>query len=325
MNQAFQEIRPSHGDRSTALAVFGSLTVLLGFAFGLLIPMAIVSRAFREEGLHGWPSLLFAVVVYGGFGGGLVWLGIGSILARRWARALLLIFSWCWLIAGIYCAVCMAFCLPKVLAITAGAGAHLGPSDHLMRVISWDTLLFGWLFVVMPAVWTFFYGSSHVQATCEERDPRPAWTDRCPLPVLGMCVVSACWVPVLLLSAAIGPRVFTFFGRFLTGLPAVGVQLCVAAVWASAAWALYRLRSWGWWLIFLGSCAISISAFLTFTQSDVAELCRLLNYTQEEVQAMEESGFLTGAGIGLLLAATFLPFLAYLLFIKRYFRRPVSL
>ncbi len=37
-----------------------------------------------------------------------IWMGIGSILTRRWARALLLIFSWFWLICG---ATGMAFLL----------------------------------------------------------------------------------------------------------------------------------------------------------------------------------------------------------------------
>ena len=32
-------------------------------------------------------------------------------------------------------------------------------------------LVLGVVFVIVPAVWTFFYNSRHVKATCETRDP----------------------------------------------------------------------------------------------------------------------------------------------------------
>ena len=46
----------------------------------------------------------------------LIWLGIGSILARRWARALLLILSWTWLAMGVVALIYLAFLLPQIMA-----------------------------------------------------------------------------------------------------------------------------------------------------------------------------------------------------------------
>ena len=49
-------------------------------------------------------------------------------------------------------------------------------------------LFLGVFFVILPAVWIFFYKSRQVKATCEARDPVARWTDACPLPVLALCL-----------------------------------------------------------------------------------------------------------------------------------------
>ncbi len=35
-----------------------------------------------------------------------------------------------------------------------------------------------------PIVWIIFYSRRDVRLTCEWRNPKPSWTDACPLPVL---------------------------------------------------------------------------------------------------------------------------------------------
>ena len=121
----------------------------------------------------------------------LIWLGIGSIKARRWARALLLIFSWSWLIMGIFMTAIMPFVMAKVFANLppdAKTGQPAMPPAAITAMVIGMTLFFVVFFVLVPAVWTFFYNSRHVKATCEARDPVTRWTDACPLPVLGFCL-----------------------------------------------------------------------------------------------------------------------------------------
>jgi hypothetical protein len=65
----------------------------------------------------------------------LIWLGIGSIKARRWARALLLIFSWSWLVMGVCMTAVMPFFMAKVMAnlppnAKTGQPAHAAGSHH---------------------------------------------------------------------------------------------------------------------------------------------------------------------------------------------------
>ncbi len=111
----------------------------------------------------------------------LVWLGIGSIFAKRWARNLLLIFSWSWLVMGCLIEATAAIVLPMVLTQIPGQEGRPAPPAYVMWIMIACLLLFyGVIFVVLPAIWTYFYNSRHVKGTCEWRDPNPGWTDACP-------------------------------------------------------------------------------------------------------------------------------------------------
>src|SRR5665647_2997139 len=95
---------PAYKDRSTGLIVFGILTLLLGCLAGLFTLLMLVQLTKAKPA--GAPAvnpsaILMGIGIYGGLAVTLIWLGIGSIMARRWARALLLIFSWSWLVMGV--------------------------------------------------------------------------------------------------------------------------------------------------------------------------------------------------------------------------------
>src|ERR1035438_153181 len=86
----------AYKNRSSGLIIFGVLTILLGCVCALLVPLMLFGQTMSAKATGTPPNfsvLLPAVSVYGFLAVVLVWLGIGSINARRWARALLLIFS----------------------------------------------------------------------------------------------------------------------------------------------------------------------------------------------------------------------------------------
>ena len=175
-------------DRSTGLVVFGILTILVGCMTGLLVLLMLVGHlaAARNTNVPPPPlsAILPAILIYGILAVSLVWLGIGSIKARRWARALLLIFSWTWLLIGAIALVSMAFVMPKILAGASGGpdAHHELPASAMAGVMAAMFLVLGVFFIIVPVVWIFFYQSRHVKATCETRDPVTRWTDACPLP-----------------------------------------------------------------------------------------------------------------------------------------------
>ena len=93
---------PDYKDRSTGLTIFGILTLLLGCLCGLFVPLILLGQVMAAKVPNApAPNLLTilpGIVLYGVLAVALTWLGIGSIMKRRWARALLLIFSWTWLV-----------------------------------------------------------------------------------------------------------------------------------------------------------------------------------------------------------------------------------
>jgi hypothetical protein len=180
----------------------------------------------------------------------------------------------------------------------------------------------GLFFVLVPGIGVIFYGNRHVKATCEARHPTACWTDACPLPVLACSLWSAFGVLMMLALPLTGRAVIPFFGIFLTGLPGTLAFLAAAAIASYAAWALYKLQRRGWWLIFISLCMYLVSCLLTFSRHDAVEMYRLMGYPDAQIQLMQQSGFATGNGMMWMMGLGMAPWLGYLIFIWRFFRRP---
>jgi hypothetical protein len=322
---------PSYKDRSTGLTVFGIFTLLLGGLCGLFVPLMLVGQmaaARANPPQANFAMMLPGIVLYGGLAVALVWLGIGSILARRWARALLLIFSWSWLIGGLIASMSMAYVMPRVMAQQPAANGTAGnpamPAAALAGVMVFMFLFFGVFFILLPAVWIFFYKSPHVKATCEARDPVTRWTDACPLPVLALGLWLLFVVPMWLLIPIVGHGVMPFFGMFLTGLPGSLLCLVMAFLWAYAAWLLYKLDARGWWLILIASLVFMVSTLVTYARHDIIEVYQLMGYPEAQIEQIRKVDLLTSHRMNWLMMFCTLPFLAYILFVKKYFRPKVS-
>jgi hypothetical protein len=316
---------PVHKDRSTGLMIFGILTVLLGCLAGLLVLLMLSGQAMAAKTTQApanFATILPAISVYGVLAVALVWLGIGSIQARRWARALLLIFSWSWLVLGVFMLIFMGFFMPKVLANIQSTAPNQPamPPGTISVVMAFMFVFFGIFFVLLPAVWTFFYGNRHVKATCETRDGVIRWTDACPLPVLGLCLWLMFSAPMMLLMPVTGHVVMPFFGMFLTGLPGALFCLAMAALWSYAAWLIYHLKPQGWWLILIAMIVFMASGLATFAQHDMLEMYQLMGYPQAQIDQIQKMGLLTGNHLSWLMTFSVLPFVVYLIFIKKYFR-----
>jgi len=172
--------------------------------------------------------------------------------------------------------------------------------------------------VILPAVWTFFYSSRHVKATCEARDPVARWTDACPLPVLGFCAWLALGGLMMLIMPLASLGVMPFFGIFLSGLPGTLFCLAVAGIWGYGAWSLYHLDQRGWWLILVTLCLVTASALLTYPRHDIIEMYRLMGYPEAQIEQLQKFGMFTGNHMMWVTGLSLVPFLGFLLFIKRY-------
>ena len=319
---------PDYKDRSTGLVIFGILTLLLGCLAGLFVALILFGQMMAAKAPDAPPvnhtAMLPGMAFYGLLAVALVWLGIGSIKARRLARALLLIFSWSWLIMGTCMTAVMPFFMAKVMANlppNAKTGQPPMPPGAITAMVVGMTLFFGVIFVLVPAVWTFFYSSRHVKATCEARDPVTRWTDACPLQVLGFCLWTWLAVPMMLVMALTGLAVMPCFGVFVSGVPGALFCLVIAAVWGTAGWWLYRLDARGWWLILIAMVLFMVSALLTYAHHDIIEMYQLQGLPQSQIDQIQKMGLFAGNRMGWFTALCSLPFLGYLLFIKKYLRK----
>jgi hypothetical protein len=318
---------PAYKDRSTGLTIFGVMTLLLGCLAGLFTLLMFVS--LLKARTAGSPpvnpaGILMILGIYGGLTVALIWLGIGSIQARRWARALLLIFSWSWLVMGVFVTAVMPFFMGKTFANlppNAKTGQPAMPPGVITAVIVGMTIFFLVFMVLVPALWIYFYGSRHVKATCEARDPVTRWTEACPLPVLGFCLWTWLAVPMMLLMPLAGHAVMPCFGTFITGLPAGLFCVVVAAVWGVAGWWLYRLDARGWWLILGGMTVFMVSALLTYANHDIIEMYQLQGLPAAQIEQIQKMGLFTGNRMSWFTVLCTLPFLGYLVFIKKYLRK----
>jgi hypothetical protein len=329
MNEQNPETVPlnvPYKDRSTGLLIFGILTIGLGCLSGLLVLLMLAGQALAARSAPNpqlsSSAILPVILMYVVLGVALVWLGIGSIMARRWARALLLIFSWSWLGIGVLSLVNMAFILPKVLAnlpSTGTTGHPAVPAAAMEGILVGMLLMQGFIFVILPGVWTYFYNSWHVKATCEARDPVTSWTDACPLPVLGLCLYLSFGVVGVLMVLFTYNSVMPFFGIFITGTAGTILYLGMAVLWGYAAWLLYHLERRGWWLILIAMSIFMASTLLTYARHDILEMYHLMGYPQAQIDQIQKMGLLTGNRMVWMTSFSMLPFLGYLFFIKKYF------
>lgn len=107
---------------------------------------------------------------------------------------------------------------------------------------------------------------------------------------------------------------------FLDGVPGSLVCLSAAALWAWCAWRLYKLDVRGWWLTLIAILAYSISGLLTFARHDVLEMYQRMGYPQAQIDQIQQTGMITGNHMEWIMFLFMLPFLAYVLFIKKYLK-----
>jgi len=237
-------------DRKTGLVVFGTLQIILGGVCALLVPLMVIgmvaSAALDDSPAPpiGLRTMLPGMLLYLLLAVWFIWMGIGSLKARRWARSLILVSSWLWLICGIYGFV-------FVLLFMSGMYNHMAENGRLPRGAATLTkyLTIGFMtivYIIIPGLLVLFYGSKNVKATCEFRDSKIRWTDKCPLPVLAVSLIFAGWA-ISMLSMGGFRWTIPFFGFVLSGIQGATVALVVMLLCGYVAWGLYKLDVKAWW------------------------------------------------------------------------------
>ena len=313
------EATPEVKDRTLGLVIFGAVSVLIGLFCALLVPLMFLSAALTESTGGGGVNLRSAwsaSAICAVMAVALVWLGIGSIRARRWACELLLSLSWIWLLTGICSLIVGIVVVPGVIA-QLGTGSEL-PPEMAALVMAVTLGVSGVIYVVLPGLFVLFYRSPAVAATCWARHPDPQWIDRMPRRILTLMVV---WV-LLAASVLLMPAYdffFPFFGLVLTGtagalLWAIVLALCVALTVGTS-----RRAPWAWWGGVALTLAATLSSTLTVLRVDISEIMSLMALPEDQVALMEGLPVLDTWVMVLGTVVVWGTFLAYLMTLRRYF------
>ncbi len=324
--EAFVTAPPSYRDRSGGLLGFGIVQIILGGLAALGIPLMLLSALLSRRVNGGLPagSYILAVITYGLAAIGLVTLGIGSIRARRWARAVTLVTAWIWLLTGIVATIVVTGILPSTFSRAFRRAAAANPNGPAMPVgvmavvLTIMIVMFAVFFVLLPLLFVLFYRKPDVEETVKHRDPVSRWTDRCPLPVLAaslLCAWSGLYLGLLSFSAPLIP----FFGKFLTGIPGALGCLAFALLSGYLAYSLFRLYLAGWWIAVSALALQAISSALTYAHGNLLQAYSRLGWNDTQLQMMSANPMFNSHVMGLWRVASLLVGLVYLLWIRRYF------
>jgi len=166
--------------KRTGLTLFGILWILVGLFLGLMAVFVVVSIVAAPPTSGGPPAKMMipAVLMYAVAGAVFIALGVGSIMAKRWARSLILALSWMWLVIGVLTAASMFFVLPKMFGTLPPEQAAAKPF-----IIGCAAIMIFIFFLLLPGGAILFYRNPKVKAAVEAFDPVPRWTDQ-PMPLL---------------------------------------------------------------------------------------------------------------------------------------------
>ncbi len=315
---------PGFKDRKTGLVVFGILSIILGGFCALMVPLMIFgmiaslaldnSAAAPMSPTMMIPGILIYVLAAVWF----IWMGIGSIKARRWARALVLVTSWLWLISGIGGLAFMLLLMPDMYN-QMGESGQMPPG--VARIMKYFMMGFMTVFyVIIPSALVLFYGSKNVKATCEFRDTKVRWTDKRPLPVLALSLMFGFWAVSIPFTVFYGCAI-PFFGSILTGLSGAGVVLLVTLLTGYVAWGTYRLSINAWWCAVLVITGWASSAAITFSRVSIMDFYEKMNFPEQQLDTMKQFSISQDYMV-LFLMLWAAAFMGYLLYTRRYFVRP---
>lgn len=278
--------------RRTGLNVFGILEILIGLAY--LLPLG----ALMLPAMRSMPDVIMAIIILAAMSIGSIWLGIGTLMVRRWARTLSLLVSWGWLVAGVFVLVYSLF-VPHMAAGTLG-------------VFVFITLVAG--------TFVLFFSATSVKTTFEAGDPHLRWTDKCPLPVLAVSLSYGA-IAMSALMGTINNTPIPLFGIVLTGPASQAYYLLQLMMAAYLAWGMYRLSRAAWLLAVGMTAVLGASAVVSYSITDMSELYRAMEIPPDQIAMMSAQGLGTDR-IALITGVLSLFWLGFLLYIKKYFAAP---
>ena len=282
------------------LIVLGILQIFIGLACGLMVLGVIAGAELAQRTTPARGGVASAIVAPGLAALYFVAVGIGSMRARRWARALSVVVSAIWMASGVIATLMIALILPRAMEGLPRPTLGFGCAGAVGGILG----------ILLPLVFFLFYRLPAVKALVESIDTKPRWTDRVPLPVLAMVLILI--FSAITLLANVGNPAFGIFGSVVSGPVASLIVLTIAVLCAFIAVQLYRLKESGWWTLLILQIGGLIYGAITVMRSDFADAAHRAG--APEMSAVYGDPLFTGV-----LFTTWLAHFAFLLYLRRFF------
>jgi hypothetical protein len=242
-------------------------------------------------------------------------------MARRWARTLTIVLSWMWLVFGVAGFVMLLFFLQPMTEAVRAQQPNLPPEAlMIMQVVGGGVAACAYL--ILPGVLLVFCHGDSVRLTCERRDPRIPWTDRCPMAVLALSLSLA----LAFASMAVVPLygfVTPLFGVFVSGTTGAVVIALIELVLAYLTWGTYRLHMAAWWGTLLLGIVGAFNLVITFKVTTLIAMYEKMNMPPDQLEMIRKMGmaeWMSRAAPWMALIGG-VTWVAYMLYVRKYFVR----
>jgi hypothetical protein len=326
------------------MQILGVVLMVLGSISGCMAafsPLALLAPRMSGQPVPAIRDLIVGAILYLLIAVLLIVLGTGSFRLRRWSRPVILVITGTWALSGLLSLVSWVFIgagMEQIVTASAATastqpgtpGAPGGvapvppPSAAIIRTMSIAAVGFMFLFgVLLPGGIFWFYRRQSVQQTLDYFSPGRAWTDQCPIPVLGMSL----W----LAGASLWTVMFCFtgvipvFGTLKSGPVAIAALVAIVVLLAILARGIFRQSMTAWWGTALLVVLVAASTLLTFSIVDPLDFYRRAGTPRDQLEMLKLMGM---AGRGPIVLSTVLysvVVLGYLTWILKYFRRAATI
>jgi hypothetical protein len=180
------------------------------------------------------------------------------------------------------------------------------------------TLVLGIIYVVLPAAFILFYRSPHVAATCRVRDPGTSWVDDCPPHILSLMLIFGLGAVSVLMTPAYG-FALPVFGVVLSGAAGALGWVLIFFLLLYLVWGSARRDLRAWWVAVAASLAAACANTVTVIVVPLDELVARMKLPADQRALVEGLGILSPTLLAILSLACWLSFVAYLVYVRRFF------
>jgi len=323
MTEEYIEGIPQYHDMKIWLLLAGGFQIFIGIFFlfaGIMSVFGVLLQSVTQSESTSLEMALAGMIFYLLLAACVIFLGIGTIMCRKWARALGAA-GWgvalVWGIIGMIYFFLVMSEYPKMIPPQTGGGGG-PPMQSIFAVVMVVMGAIISIFTIgIPALLFFFFKNKHVRMTCENLDRKARWTDAIPLPVLPMILILVSFLSSMSMMPFYSFTV-PFFGKFLQGWEGAGVMVVCVVLVIFLIKALYKLRTYSWFMTLISGIIVSLSVLITFIKADFIELYRQMGYPKNQIEMMEKMNLLPGLLTGISL--TFICFITYMFWIRKYFK-----